>query len=52
MENNKGQKIYKMIMLIIIVVILTSLISAFGTYQYLTKTGTLEGNQTTSSNLK
>lgn len=47
MENNKGQKIYRTIMLIIIVVILTSLISAFGTYQYLTKTGTLEENKTT-----
>lgn len=35
MENNNGQRIYKLIMLIFLVIIITSLITAFTTYQYL-----------------
>ena len=36
MEKNNTQKIYKIVMLILIVIIVTSLITAFLTYQYLT----------------
>ena len=49
MENNQGQKAYKLIMLLIIVVIITSLITAFATYQYLTSSNGLAAGKTTSS---
>ncbi len=39
MERNNGQRIYKIIMLMLIVIIITSLLTAFGTYQYLTYKG-------------
>lgn len=35
MENKNTQRIYKMIMLVLIVIIVTSLVTAFATYQYL-----------------
>ncbi len=35
MENRNAQRIYKMIMLVLIVIIVTSLVTAFSTYQYL-----------------
>ena len=35
MEKNNGQKIYKIIMLVMIVIVITSLVTAYGTYQYL-----------------
>ena len=39
MENRNTQKIYKMIMLVLIVIIVTSLVTAFATYQYLSNNG-------------
>ncbi len=39
MENRGSQRIYKMIMLILIVIIITSLITAYATYQYLSSNG-------------
>ena len=39
MEKNNGQKIYKIIMLVMIVIVITSLVTAYGTYQYLTYKG-------------
>lgn len=39
MENRNTQRIYKMIMLILIVIIVTSLVTAFTTYQYLSNNG-------------
>ncbi len=62
MENNNGQKIYKLTMLILIIIIITSLITAFTTYQYLSKnnnlitikadTGSLEGLEYTLANFR
>ena len=49
MENNQGQKVYKLIMLFIIVVIITSLVTAFATYQYLTSSNGLAVGKTTDS---
>ena len=43
MEKNNGQKIYKIIMLVMIVIIITSLATAYGTYQYLTHKGITGG---------
>ena len=39
MENRNTQRIYKMIMLVLIVIIVTSLVTAFATYQYLINNG-------------
>lgn len=39
MENKNTQRIYKMIMLVLIVIIVTSLVTAFATYQYLRSNG-------------
>lgn len=39
MENRNAQRIYKMIMLVLIVIIVTSLVTAFTTYQYLSNNG-------------
>ena len=39
MENRNIQRIYKMIMLVLIVIIVTSLVTAFTTYQYLSNNG-------------
>lgn len=39
MENRNTQRIYKMIMLVLIVIIVTSLVTAFTTYQYLINNG-------------
>ena len=39
MENQNAQRIYKMIMLVLIVIIVTSLVTAFATYQYLRSNG-------------
>ena len=39
MENRNTQRIYKMIMLVLIVIIVTSLVTAFTTYQYLSNNG-------------
>lgn len=39
MENRNTQRIYKMIMLVLIVIIVTSLVTAFTTYQYLNNNG-------------
>ncbi len=44
MEDNKGQNIYKVIMLILIVIIITSLLTAFGTYQYLSNKKSVDSN--------
>lgn len=62
MENKNGQKIYKLTMLILIVIIITSLVTAFATYQYLDKknnlsaikseTGSLEGLEYTLANFR
>ena len=41
MERNTAQKIYKWIMLVLIIIIITSLLTAFATYQYLTNGGRL-----------
>lgn len=49
MESNQGQKVYKLIMLFIIVVIITSLVTAFATYQYLTSSNGLAVGKTTDS---
>lgn len=49
MERNNGQKIYKWVMLTLIIVIITSLITAFATYQYLTPDGKISANKTTTS---
>lgn len=48
MERNKGQRIYKWIMLIFIIIMITSLITAFATYQYLIKGQNLKIGITTS----
>lgn len=39
MENRNTQRIYKMIMLVLIVIIVTSLVTAFVTYQYIINNG-------------
>lgn len=39
MESRNTQRIYKMIMLVLIVIIVTSLVTAFTTYQYLSNNG-------------
>ena len=39
MENQNAQRIYKVIMLVLIVIIVTSLVTAFATYQYLRSNG-------------
>lgn len=62
MENNNGQRIYKLTMLVLIVIIITSLVTAFATYQYLDKnnnlstikadTGSLEGLEYTLANFR
>ena len=49
MESNQGQKVYKLIMLFIIIVIITSLVTAFATYQYLTSSNGLAVGKTTDS---
>lgn len=46
MEKNSTQKIYKIVMLVIITIIITSLLTAFGTYRYLTYKGTAGNNKT------
>ena len=47
--ENKGQRIYKIIMLLVIVIIITSLATAFATYHYLSNAGisTTSKNETT-----
>jgi len=50
MERNNGQRIYKIIMLVMIVIIITSLLTAFGTYQYLTNKG-MANNGKNNANL-
>lgn len=49
MERNRGQNVYKIVMLILIVVIITSLLTAFGTYQYLTNKKTIGNGKNNSS---
>lgn len=39
MERNNGQKVYKIVMLIMIVVVITSLVTAYGTHRVLTNKG-------------
>lgn len=39
MERNNGQKVYRIVMLIMIVVVITSLITAYGTHRVLTNKG-------------
>lgn len=39
MERNSGQKVYKIVMLIMIVVVITSLVTAYGTHRVLTNKG-------------
>lgn len=50
MEKNNGQKIYKIVMLVMITIIITSLVTAYGTYQYLNSKG-IAGGKKASSNL-
>ena len=49
MEKNNTQKVYKIIMLVLIVIIVTSLITAFLTYQYLTSSNGIGIGKTNSS---
>lgn len=49
MEENKGQRIYKTIMLVVIVMIVTSLVTAVATYKYLSTTNSLSTVKTTTS---
>lgn len=39
MERNNGQRVYKIVMLIMIVVVITSLVTAYGTHRVLTNKG-------------
>lgn len=48
MEKSRGQKVYKLIMLIMIVILITSLITAYGTYQYLSNKGTVRSGKSSS----
>ncbi len=45
MERNTAQKVYKWIMFILITIIITSMITAFATYQYITNSGRILGYQ-------
>lgn len=49
MENKNTQRIYKMIMLVLIVIIVTSLVTAFAIYQYLSNNGILHSKVNTTS---
>ena len=49
MEKNNTQKVYKIIMLVLIVIIVTSLITAFLTYQYLTSSNGIGIGKTNST---
>ncbi len=49
MNRDKGQTIYKWIMLIIIIVLITSLVTAFATYQYLSNRGSIKSAKTTNT---
>ncbi len=49
MERNTAQKVYKWIMLILIIIIITSMITAFATYQYITNNGGILGYQKSDS---
>ena len=49
MENRNAQRIYKMIMLVLIVIIVTSLVTAFATYQYLRNNGVSYSKVNTTS---
>ena len=39
MDRSNGQRVYKTIMLVIIIIIITSLVTAYATYQYLIHNG-------------
>ena len=52
MERNSGQKIYKIVMLVMITIIITSLVTAYGTYQYLNTKGLPSASTKTSTDLK
>lgn len=49
MEKNNGQKIYKIIMLVMIVIVITSLVTAYGTYQYLINKGSVDSSKSDTS---
>lgn len=49
MEKNNGQKIYKIIMLVMIVIVITSLVTAYGTYQYLINKGNADSSKSNTS---
>ncbi len=49
MEKTTTQRIYKMIMLIFITIIITSMVTAFATYQYLINDGRILGYQKANS---
>ena len=49
MEKNNGQRIYKIVMLVMIVIVITSLLTAYGTYQYLIHKGTIVGGKDDNS---
>ncbi len=49
MENKNTQKIYKMVMFVLIVIIITSLLTAFATYQYLINNGLYSKKVNTTS---
>ena len=49
MENKNTQKIYKMVMFVLIVIIITSLLTAFATYQYLINNGLYSKKLNTTS---
>ena len=52
MERNNGQKVYKIVMLVMITIIITSLVTAYGTYQYLNTKGLSIGKNQVNSELK
>ncbi len=52
MEKSKGQRIYKIIMLVMIVIVITSLLTAYGTYHYLLGRGIIGGKTEGSNNLE
>ena len=52
MERNNGQKVYKIVMLVMITIIITSLVTAYGTYQYLNTKGLPSASNKTTTDLK
>lgn len=49
MEKSNAQRIYKIIMLVMITIIITSLVTAYGTFQYLNNKGMVGGGKSNSN---